>query len=122
MMNQTEIEAYLAKLPNSEPYTTLDAGLKTKVAFHAWETLRRSYGEAILTAEMAAIQILYYLEGEADEFAVYRRQGVKQVSTKDVSFQFDTGYGDISPEVVKIIDELKGVDVGDGPAFFGRLI
>lgn len=121
-MNQLEIEAYLEKMPNSDPFVSLDDALKTKVVFHAWETLRRNFGEAILTAEMAALQILYYLEGEADEFATYRRQGVKQVTTKDVSFQFDTTYGDISPEVIKIIDELKGVDVSDGPAFFGRLI
>lgn len=122
MMNQTAIEQYLNQLPNSEIYTDLTEEARVKVVFGAWQALKRNFGEDVLTDEMAALQIIYYLEGEAEEFAKYRRMGVKQVTTKDVSFQLDTTLGAISPEVIGMIEAVKGAADGELPPFFGRLI
>lgn len=121
-MNQPAIELYLSQLPDSENFAALDQEAKDKVVFGSWQTLRRNFGEDILTTEMAALQVLYYLEGKADDFALYRRQGVKSVTTRDVSFSFDTTLGAISPEVIGIIEDIKGGAGDEGPALFGRLI
>lgn len=119
-MNPTEVSNYIEQLPNGDSFTSLDPELQTKVMFGAYQQLKRTFGEPIVTDEMTALQILFFLEGD-DEFAVYRRQGIKTVTTRDVSFTFDTTLGSISPDVIAMVELIKGGSGDEGPALFGRL-
>lgn len=104
-MNRAAIDAYIALLPTNDAYLNLEESVKERVAFGAWEMLRRRYGAAVITDEMAALQALYIAEGEGEEFALFKRQGVKSIGLDGMSLSFATDL--ISPEVLALIESLN---------------
>lgn len=117
-LNQQEIENYINQLPYNSAFTELDSETRQKVAFGAWEMLRRRYGSDVITNEMAALQALYIAEGESQEFAMFKRQDVKNMGLDGMSFSFGTG--NISPEVIAMIEQQQ--NAGGSGAIFGRLV
>lgn len=107
-MDFASVDAYLQQLNNTQVYTDLDQETKEKAVFSAIEALKDVYRESLLNDRIAAIQTLYMLEGDDEEYAKLKRHGVSSFSTKGVSVSFDSGNGSggsISPEVVSIINK-----------------
>ena len=94
------------------------ADVQDKIVFGSFEMLRRRFGAAVITDEMTALQSLYMAEGEGQEFAMFKRQGVKSMGLDGMSFSFDGN--NISPEVIALIESLEN-DSGDDGVLFGRL-
>jgi len=63
------------------------------------------------------LQTIYMIEGEAEEFAMFKRQGVKSMKVEDISFSFESG--NISPEVITILTKATTKTTR---AYVGRLI
>ncbi len=111
-----KIDLYINKLPFSDAYKSLDTPFKQAIVFAAEELLRDRYKETLLTDRIIALQSLYMLEGEQEEYAKLKRHGVTEYSTKGVSASFE---GDnISPDVKAILGRGKALN----KAFVGRLI
>lgn len=120
-MNQQEIEDYIALLPYNEVFTELDAETKVKVVFAAWQMLRRRFGAAVITTEMAALQTLYFVEGEKEEFAKFKRHGLSNVQVEDLRMNFsEKQTSPISPEVEAIIETLTDGTATETDVIFGR--
>lgn len=119
-MNPTEIEEYIAGMPFAEDYYSLPDEIKPKLIAECWNMLRRRYGAAVITSEMAALQTVYIAEGEKEEFSKFKRQSVKSFGLDGISFSFDLDH--VSPEVVALIEQLQKGTVATGGPIFGRLI
>lgn len=111
-MDYQAINEYIEKLPNSESYMDLEEDIKVKNVFAAHELLKDHFRESQITNRAIALQTLYMLEGEAEEYAKLKRHGITSYSVKGVSVSFD-GSG-ISPEVINLL--------GANKASVGRLI
>lgn len=122
-MIQSEVDAYINQLPYNDFYTSLPDETKSKVVFAAWEMLRRRFGAAVITNEMTALQTLYFVEGEKEEFAKFRRHGLSNVQVEDLRMNFsEKMVSPISPEVLAIIETLQEGTPTDTTVIFGRLI
>ncbi|WP_445506796.1 hypothetical protein [Niallia sp. 03190] len=106
------VDEYLNKLSNAEAYTKLSVEERQKAVFTAEELLKDHFPTKAMPVRAIALQVLYTLEGESEEFSKYKRHGVKAFATKGLSIQFE-GSG-ISPDVINIINPNK--------AFVGSLI
>lgn len=113
MVTAEDVKAYLDKMSGTDAYAALTDADKGKAIFSATEALLDRYDGEQITPRAAALQTLYMLEGDSEEFAMMKRQGVKSMSVKGVSVTFDGT--DIAPAVVRIIE-------GDSGAMTGRLI
>lgn len=111
-MTFEEIDAYLQRLFLADRYTDLDSAARQKIVFTAQEILSDGYKQEQLTPRLVGLQTLYMLEGESEEFAMLRRQGVSQASTKDASVTMAAG-SDIAPSVIAILGPVGG-DAGIG--------
>ncbi|MBP3950336.1 hypothetical protein [Bacillus suaedae] len=100
-MDFISVNSYLDKLHGNELYTALSQENKEKIIFSATELLLDNFKMSRLSDRAIAIQVLFMLEGDDEEFSKYKRQGVKSFSTKGVSVSFEGGM--ISPEVFKIV-------------------
>jgi hypothetical protein len=110
------VDAYINKLPFNESYKKLETTSKQSMVFAAEELLKDHYKESLLNDRIIALQTLYMLEGEEEDFAKMKRHGVSNFATKGVSASFE---GDnISPDVKSILGEGKSAK----KAFVGRLI
>lgn len=101
-----EVRDYLSRLPNTEPFDALPAEDQDKVIFAAQELLSDLYPARLITPRVVALQTLFGIEGEDEEFARLRRQGVKSYSTKRASVTFEGGA--IAPDVVGILGAPYG--------------
>lgn len=108
-MEFTEVNEYLGRLSFTEPYDEMVSDDKEKVVFTATEVLRDEFGENRLTPRAVALQTLYMLEGEDEDFSKYKRHGVESFSTKGVSISFKDV--DISPSVLRLMGR-SGASVG----------
>ena len=106
-----KVDAYLNKLHNADIYTKLDEATKEKIVFSAEELLKDRVNPLKINERIIALQTLYMLEGEEEEYAKLKRHGITSYSVKGVSVSF--GNGDISPEVLSILQSK---------AIVGRLI
>lgn len=106
------VNEYLSKLHNAKVYTDLAEVDKTSAVFTAEELLKDHFAADKLTDRAVALQVLYMLEGEDEEYAKLKRHGVKSFSTKGISVSFE-GSG-VSPDVINLLQPKK--------AFVGRLI
>lgn len=113
MVTIETVKIYLALLPNTAAFFALDELEQDKHIFSALELLKDNFPIEKLTDRAVALQVLYMVEGESEEFAMLKRQGVKSYSVKGISVTFD-GSG-ISPDVIEIL-------VGTPRAAIGRLI
>lgn len=110
-MEFVDVNAYIDRMPFTERYDALAPEAKEAVVFSASEMLLDEYGEDQVTERAVALQVLFMIEGEAEEFAKLKRHGVKSYSVKGVSVTFE-GSG-IAPEVVRIM-ELQNRRPGTG--------
>lgn len=113
MVTIESIKLYLAMLPNSGGFFALDELEQDKQVFASLELLKDHFPIEKLSDRAVALQVLYMLEGEDEEFAKLQRHGVKSYSVKGVSVTFD-GSG-IAQSVIDII-------IGTRSAMVGRLI
>lgn len=106
MIDNEDVKSYLSKLSNAESFNNLDDTEKDKAIFTSKELLYDYFSKEKVTTRAIALQVLYDLEGEEEEFARLKRHGVKSYSVKGVSVTFE-GSG-ISQDVIRILsDEQK---------------
>ncbi|PAF08666.1 hypothetical protein CHH65_13845 [Shouchella clausii] len=110
-MDLSNVREYLSKMPLTGLYDALSEEDKDKWVFGAYELLSTHYRSNQITARAVALQVLYMLEGEEEEYAKLRRHGVTAFSTNRVSASLNGSA--ISPEVESLIR---------GKARVGRLI
>jgi hypothetical protein len=79
---------------------------KEAIVFTAGELLKDQFSESRLTARIIALQVLFMLEGEDEDFSKYKRHGVQSFSTKGVSVSFNGS--NISPDVLAILRPSRG--------------
>lgn len=106
------VNEYLNKLHNADSYVELEKYKQIQLVFTAEELLKDYFPSVELTDRAVALQVLYTLEGEDEEYSKLKRHGVKSFSTKGVSVTFE-GAG-ISPDVINLLTPKK--------AYVGRLI
>ncbi|MED4399777.1 hypothetical protein [Metabacillus fastidiosus] len=120
-MEFTLVDEYLGKLAYTDDYLALPLEQREKLVFTANETLLNYYSSDVISVKAVALQTKYMFEGEEDEFAKYKRQGVKSLGLKGISLTMDKtgGNTEISPAVIALIEQEQGAG---GGAFIGRLI
>lgn len=119
-MDFTAVDDYLHKLDYTEPYTSLEITDREKKAFTANEMLLRRFDEEVITDKAIALQTIFMIEGESEEFAKFKRHGVKSMGLSGMSFSFDGS--NISPEVVALIEKEMNKTKNKGSAAIGRLV
>lgn len=120
-MDQIKVEDYIALLPYSEVFTELNQDLKNRIIFGSHEMLVRRYDTGIVSDEIVAVQALFVAEGEEEEFAKFKRQGVTSIGLSGLSISVKGS--EVSPEVIAILGEPKGSSTsGSTGVFFGRLL
>lgn len=100
-MDFQSIDTYIKKLRHSEPYEKLELYDQEAEVFTAMELLKDHFDASKLTDRAVALQVLYTLEGEEEEYAKLKRHGVKSYAVKGVSVTFE-GSG-ISPDVISLL-------------------
>lgn len=105
-----EIDKYISMLSGSKIYTDLVFEEKEKVIFSATELLKDHFPQAGTNIRAIALQVLYTLEGDDEEYAKLKRHGVKSYSVKGVSVSFE-GSG-VSPDVILLLGRKKGAYTG----------
>lgn len=100
------IKTYLSMLSNNELFEALSEPEKNKIIFTSHELLKDYFTTEKLTDRAVALQVLYSLEGEDEEYSKLKRHGVTSYSVKGVSVSFD-GSG-ISPDVIRLLGSTKG--------------
>lgn len=76
---------YLAMLPGTESFLALDDIQQDKWIFQATETLSDEYRPSQITDRVIALQTIYEYEGDGEDFAMLKRQGVDKFSTEGLS-------------------------------------
>lgn len=108
-MDFVSVDQYLNKLHYADLYKSLDNNSKQTAVFEAMEMLKDRYRESLLSERIVAIQTLYMLEGEDEDFRKFRRQGVTAIRSSDLDVTFEgrggqsSVYDPISPEVQQMI-------------------
>lgn len=100
------VNAYLEKLSFAEPYTSLDEETRKKVVFSAGEVLSGEFPISKITERASALQVLFMIEGESEQFAMLQRQGATSYSNKGVSVTFNGT--DVAPSVLKLLKPAYG--------------
>lgn len=107
-MDAAEVKKYLTLMPDSmlSLYTSLSPEEQDKQLFMATELLGDFYKIDKITPRSVALQLLYNLDAEGEEFARLKRHGIQSMSAKDTSVTF-ASMGAISPDVLVILGEPK---------------
>lgn len=122
MPTAEEVIAYIKQLPNADDFERLPEDIQSKHVFSATETLKGYYGantKVSLNERVIALQTLYMIEGDAEEFAKLKRHGVSNYSVKDVSVALE-GASDIPDYILVILNQLNPTVARRGRV--GRLI
>lgn len=101
MVTNEEVRTYLKKLDNNDLFIGMIEPDQDKAIFSSSELLKDYFPVDKITNRAIALQVLYALEGEDEEYAKLKRHGVKSYSVKGVSITFE-GSG-ISPDVIHMI-------------------
>lgn len=109
MFDYNVILDYLEKIDTENIFTDLSKPDKEKAIFAASEKLKDYFPIDKISIRAIALQALYSIEGEAEEYAKLKRHGVKQYSVKGVSVTFE-GSG-ISEDVLKLIADPASAKV-----------
>lgn len=110
-MDFASIDAYLKQMYSAGAYTALAPDIQPKVVFESLELLKSKFKEEQLTDRLAAIQVLYMLEGEDQGYSMLKRQGVVSYSNKGVSATFGGDESGIAPSIIAIL-KPRGARVG----------
>lgn len=119
-MDFTSVDTYIQKMHFTDLYDALDQPHKESIVFEATELLNDNFRESLLTDRIVALQTLYMLEGEHEDYDMFKRHGITQLNVKDISVTFkgrngvSAGYDSISPDVLALI--------GKGRASVGELL
>lgn len=105
MIAYESVDQYIKKMSGNDLYMELAEPDKGKTFFTAFELLKDHYRPSKITDRAVALQILFMLEGEDEEYAKLKRHGVKSYAVKGVSVTFDGG--EIAPSVVAILGEPR---------------
>jgi hypothetical protein len=101
-MDFASVDAYLKQMYKADAYTKLSPEKQAAIVFDSLELLKSEFSEDKLTDRLAAIQVLYTLEGEDQGYSMLKRQGVTQYANKGVSATFGNG-SDIAPSIIAIL-------------------
>ncbi|OAK70092.1 hypothetical protein [Lederbergia galactosidilytica] len=105
MVTNESIEEYIKKMHDKDLFMNLDDEQKDSSIFSALELLKDHYRPSKITDRAVALQVLYMLEGEDEEYAKLKRHGVKNYAVKGVSVTFDGG--EIASSVIAILGEPR---------------
>lgn len=108
VMIAQDVIDYIAQLPASmtASFTSLTAQEQGKQVFSAMEMLSDFYPSDKVTARTAALQTLFSIEAEGEEFARLKRHGVQNFSTKGTSVSFSR-VDSLAPDVISILGQPK---------------
>lgn len=109
-----DVDSYLARLFNNQPYMNLQPEDREKAVFEAQEMLTDDFPISKLTPRAVGLQVMFMMEGEEESLARLARLGVTSYSNKGVSVTFNGS--NISPAVMKILHK------GYGKKRFGWLV
>ncbi|MGG4288369.1 hypothetical protein ABEW81_11285 [Priestia megaterium] len=121
MYDFASVDTYLQNLAYTDVYKEKSEEDRRSITFTAYDKLLSYYGDIYLTSKIIGLQTVYMIEGEEEEFAKFKRQGVKSMGLGDLSFTYDITQ-QISPEVVTLIERAKAAEVKHSGARVGRLI
>ncbi|GGB41701.1 hypothetical protein GCM10011409_19040 [Lentibacillus populi] len=110
MITNESIKGYLDRMYGNELYKELVKEDQEKIIFVAHELLKDNFKEDDITDRAVALQVLYMLEGEEEEYAKLKRQGVKSYSVKGVSVTFEGT--EIAPAVIQLLEPVPKAKVG----------
>jgi len=110
MITNETIKDYLDRMYGNEPFKEIDNIEQEKIIFTAHEVLKDNFKEDSITDRSVALQVLYMLEGEDEEYAKLKRHGVKSYSVKGVSVTFEGT--DIAPAVIKLLQPKPKAKMG----------
>lgn len=112
-MDFASINAYLNKLYSAKAYKALTQQEQEDVVFEAVELLESHFEPSDLVEKHVAKQVLFVIEGEDEEYAKLRRNGVKSYAVKGVSVTFnDLVAAGVSPGVADLLLPKPGAAVG----------
>lgn len=104
------VQEYLAKMPNTSAFLALSQPEIDAWIFEAEELLNDHYSPLQITTRAIALQALYAWEGDNEEIAMLRRQGVSQFNTEGMSVTLISA--GVSPLVIDTINRGSGARVG----------
>lgn len=110
MITNESIKKYLDKMYGNDLYKEIDNVQQESIIFTAHELLKDYFKEDDITDRSVALQVIYMLEGEDEEYAKLKRHGVKSYSVKGVSVTFDGSL--ISPDVMQLLQPVSSAKVG----------
>lgn len=105
MVTNESIKKYIEKMHGNDLFMNLEDGEKDSSIFSAFELLKDHYRLSKITDRAVAVQVLFMLEGEDEEYAKLKRHGVKSYAVKGVSVSFDGG--EIASSVIAILGEPR---------------
>jgi hypothetical protein len=104
------VKEYLGMLPNTADFLGLTDKEIDAWIFQAQELLNDHYSPYKITPRAIALQTLYMYEGDNEEIAMLRRQGVQQFTTEGMSITLLSA--GVSPLVIDIMNRGSGAGVG----------
>lgn len=116
-----DVKAYINMLPDTKVgmFKQLAPEEQEKAIFAAQETLLDVYPSGKLNARIVALQALFEVEGESEEYARLQRHGVQSANASGTSVNFkNAGEVNISPNIIAILGEGRKRGVGGT----GRLV
>lgn len=119
-MEIQEVKDHLALYPSYKirVYEELEVLDKDKSIFSAIQTLNDYFGEKRVTVRAVALQTIYEIEAEQEEYGKLKRHGLSEARYGDSQVKFDVSASHISPLVLKLLGGVSGASGG----MTGRLI
>lgn len=101
MPSHDTVVEYIGKLPGAAQFGGLETAQQTAYVFDAMETIKAHFGDAdiTLTDRIIALQALYMVEGDFDEYTRLKAHGVDSYKVKDVTVSFRDGAMNLHPDV-----------------------
>ena len=116
------VKEYIKKLPEfqTERFTIREESEQERIIFSATETLGDVYDHSLLSPRAIALQTLYMIEGEEEEYARMKRHGATSLNAGGTSVSLsEVGQIDIAPSVKAM---LGGQPKQNGTGTVARLI
>lgn len=104
------VKEYLGMIPGTDEFLALDQAEQDRWIFQSEEILKDHLHPRQITHRVIALQTMYMFEGESEDFAVLKRQGVDQFSAEGLTVSFKSG--SIAPQVMDIVDRGGRAGVG----------